>query len=56
MTQVLVSKCAQKPDYSFAVKVGSEAKNPLPTKMQKSNAMDLVGLSWIFMGEDFLTC
>ena len=32
---------------------GSEAKNPLPAPLTVINAMDFLGLSWIFAEEKF---
>ena len=32
---------------------GSEAKNPLPARMDGMNAMDMMGLSWIFTEDMF---
>ena len=51
--QIMVKKYVQKPDKSchHPAKVGSEAKNPLPAKMNGLNSMDLIGLSWIFVDE-----
>ena len=51
--QVMVKKYVQKPDPPYhPVKVGSEAKNPLPTNIPRLEVMDLMGLSWIFADEE----
>ena len=48
MKQVMVNNYVQKPD-QLSILVGSDAKNALPTS--SITAMDLMGLSWIFMEE-----
>jgi len=43
----MLNTYSQKTNQDHA-KVGSEAENPLPAKVHGINAMDLMGLSWIF--------
>ena len=47
MQQIMLNTHSQKTNQDHIL-VGSEAKNPLPTKMHETMAMDIVGLSWIF--------
>lgn len=48
--QIILNTHSQKTDQKYTM-VGNEAKNPLPTIANEINAMDLVGLSWIFTKE-----
>ena len=55
--QVMVKKYGQKPDLVYyPAKVGSEAKKPLPATMHEINSMDMMGLSWVLLEDDSLTC
>ena len=48
MSQITLQK-SPKPDNKLLA-VGSEAKNPLPSKrIDNFSCMDIVGLSWIFI-------
>ena len=52
MKQVMVNKQTLVHNLSYPAQVGSEIKNTLPTRIDGMNAMDLIGLSWIFAKED----
>ena len=55
MNQVMVSVHVKKTNMLSGI-VGNEAKNPLPTIANEFDATDLIGLSWIFLEDDFVTC
>lgn len=49
MSQIKLSSSVQNPDNLVSM-VGSEAKNPLPTKTRGNFSWDdIAGLSWIFI-------
>jgi hypothetical protein len=49
MSQITLTQIPQKPVTNISV-VGSEAKNPLPTKTRGNFSWtDMAGLSWIFL-------
>ncbi|MDH3657912.1 MAG: hypothetical protein OEM77_07225 [Nitrosopumilus sp.] len=50
--QIMLNTYSQKTNQDHAI-VGSEAKNPLPVMVHRINAMDLMGLSWIFVDRIF---
>ena len=52
--QILLDKHDQKMDHQDMVE--SDAKNALPTNPLEINTMDLMGLSWIMIEEDYETC
>ena len=45
--QIMLNTHSQKTNQDHAI-VGSEDENPLPAMVYGINAMDLMGLSWIF--------
>ena len=55
MNQVMVSVHVKKTNMLSGI-VGNEAKNPLPSNVYEISAMDLTGLSWIFVEEDSAIC
>ena len=46
--QIMLNTHSQKTNQDHIL-VGSEAKNPLPSTTHETNAMDVLGLSWIFI-------
>ena len=46
--QIMLNTHSQKTNQDHIL-VGSEAKNPLPSNVHGINAIDLMGLSWIFI-------
>jgi len=50
--QIMLTRHSQKIDQDHAM-AWSEVKNPLPAKMAGINAMNFLGLSWIFAEETF---
>ena len=55
MNQVMVNVHVKKTNMPSSI-VGSEAKNSLPTIANEFDATDLIGLSWIFLEDDFKIC
>lgn len=51
MSQITLTK-SPKPDNKLVV--GSEAKNPLPSKVRDNiSTIDIAGLSWIFLDDPY---
>ena len=50
--QIMLNTYSQKTNQDHAM-VGSEAENPLSAMVDGINAMDLMGLSWIFADRIF---